>query len=126
MTKPYSEYLRTRVVAKSPCREFGKGSSSCGFVLIELRNFRDELGAQFARLFIVAAFQIGHACRETIAGGLDRRHGIAIIDLPGGIDGRRPENIRLGNLTCHWFILLQFPTAYGRHLILTYITTIVK
>jgi hypothetical protein len=57
--------------AENPCRESGKGARLCGFVLVKRGNFRDERGAQPACLFIVAAFQIGHACRETIPGGLD-------------------------------------------------------
>jgi hypothetical protein len=84
---------------------------SGGFALIKRGDFRNERGAQSACLFIVAAFKIGHACRETI---------------PGAFKRRRPEKIWLGYLACHWFILLQFPMAYGRHFILTYMLTIVK
>jgi hypothetical protein len=43
----------------------------CGFALVKRGNFRNKRRAQSASLFIVAAFQIGHARRETIPGGLD-------------------------------------------------------
>jgi hypothetical protein len=59
--------------------------------LVKRGNFRDERGAQPTCLFIVAAFEIGHACRETIPGALDLRDRIVIVDLPGGFERRRPE-----------------------------------
>jgi len=42
-----------------------------GVCIVEPSYFGDERGAQPARLFIVTAFEIGHACREAIPCGLD-------------------------------------------------------
>jgi hypothetical protein len=60
-------------------------------VLIELRHFRDERGPELGSFRIVVALQITHACREPIPGRLDRRHGVDVIDFPGGVQSWRPE-----------------------------------
>jgi hypothetical protein len=59
--------------------------------LVKRGNFRNERGAQPACLFIVAALQIGHACRETIPGGLDCMDGVVIVDFPGRFAATSPQ-----------------------------------
>ena len=54
------------------------------------RRRGEKRGAQLACLFVVAAFEIGKAGRETIPGGLDRLYRIFVVNFPGRLEGRRP------------------------------------
>jgi hypothetical protein len=49
--------------------------------IVEVCDFLDECGAQLARLLVIAAFKIGHACVETVAGALDRRPAVDRISV---------------------------------------------